>query len=92
LPIPQEAPIKAFNTSLYKESYVAQINERAQIEIRKELITLLISSVESWKHADLYTVLLKTRDISKANEKTILEHLIHNSEETPIFDFEIAFT
>jgi len=40
----------------------------------------------------MYTVLLKTREISAANEKVILKSLINNPEEIPIFDFEISFT
>lgn len=68
--------------------YVAQINERAQDNLRKELTAIAKESVPEWKEVSNENILAKAYVKYKKNEKTVIGGLVTNPEEIPIFDVE----
>lgn len=79
---------KIYNASLVQGKQIAQINERAQEVLRKELITIIKEHIPEWKEIQDESVLAKAYIKSKKNEKVILNDLISNPEQIPIFDIE----
>ena len=90
-PTKEKVDLRTYNCTMFKEKYVAHINEFGQVELRKVLIELMKQQVHAWSQLDAQEVLKKTKETSSRNEKLVLETLISNSEETPIFDFETPF-
>jgi len=80
---------KVYNLGQFEGKNFAQINERGQRILRKELITLIKECIPGWNEISEENILRKSELKSRENEKVILQDLIKNSEEIPIFDIEI---
>jgi len=80
---------KAYNFGQFEGKNFAQINEKGQRLLRRELITLIKECIPAWNEVSEENILRKSELKSRANERVILNTLINNSEEIPIFDIEI---
>jgi len=81
-------PVKVYNTNLLPGKYIAQINERSQAALRKELITIIKEYVAEWKNLSDEDILAKAYTKYTNTEKAVFASLIPNSELVPIFDIE----
>jgi len=81
-------PLKIYNTSLLEGNYVAQINERGQQDLRRGILGLVKEIVPEWRNANDEETLNNAYNKYKKNEKVILETLIHDPEQIPVFDVE----
>ncbi len=81
-------PLKIYNAGLVEGKYVAQINERGQNELRRGLLGLVKEIVPEWKNVNDEDLLDKAYNKYKKNEKVILDTLISDPEQIPIFDLE----
>jgi len=79
---------KIYNVDLVQGKRIAHINERSQEVLRKELITIIKEHIHDWKEVQDEAVLAKAYVKYKKNEQVILNDLISNPEEIPIFDIE----
>lgn len=65
------------------------MNERAQIELRKELVRLFKANIPDWEGFLEEIALPKINEKSRENEKVVLAEVITNPEQQAIFDVEI---
>ena len=81
-------PLKIYNAGLVEGKYVVQINERGQNELRRGLLGLVKEIVPEWKNVNDEDLLEKAYNKYKKNEKVVLDTLISDPEQIPIFDLE----
>lgn len=81
-------PLKIYNQSLVEGKYMAQINEVAQKRLRREIIELIKESVPEWKETNDERILVKAEEKYRKYEKVVIDSLLDDPEQVPIYDIE----
>jgi len=79
---------KIYNTNQLEGKNIAQINEKGQRELRKELLELVKQCVPEWREIVDEEILPKLNEKYTKNEKVLLNTLMGTSEAVPVFDIE----